>query len=142
MSRERLGVGVIGAHSWAEMAHLPGYAAYERAELVAICDTVRERAEAMAATFGINRVYTDYRELLADPGVQMVDVCTPTETHLPLSLAAIAAGKHVLSEKPLAHDAKDAFAAARAARARAAARRAGRRVRARALRGAYPASSS
>lgn len=118
MSRARLGVGVIGAHSWAEMAHLPGYAAYERANLVAICDTVRERAEAMAAKFGIARVYTDYQDLLADADVHMVDVCTPTETHLPLSLAAIAAGKHVLSEKPLAHDAKDAFAAARAARER------------------------
>ena len=116
MSPPRLGVGVIGAHAWAEMAHLPGYAAYERANLVAICDTVRDRAEAMAAKFGIPKVYTDAHDLLADPDVQMVDVCTPTETHLPLSLAAIAAGKHVLSEKPLAHDAKDAFSAARAAR--------------------------
>ena len=115
MSR-RLGVGVIGAHSWAEMAHLPGYAAFERAKLVAICDTVPERAEAMAAKFGVAKIYTDAHDLLADPEVEMVDVCTPTDTHLPLSLAAITAGKHVLSEKPLAHDAKDAFAAARAAR--------------------------
>jgi predicted dehydrogenase len=115
MSSVRLGVGVIGAHAWAEMAHLPGYAAYERANLVAICDTVPERAEAMAAKFGIPTVYTHAEDLFADPRVQMVDVCTPTDTHLPLSLAAIAAGKHVLSEKPLAHDALDAFAAARAA---------------------------
>ena len=70
----------------------------------------------MAAKFGISKIYTDARELLTDPEVEMVDVCTPTDTHLPLSLAAIAAGKHVLSEKPLAHEAKDAFAAARAAR--------------------------
>lgn len=111
----RLGVGVIGAHAWAESAHLPGYHAYDRADLVAICDTVPERAERLARKFGARRVYTDHRELLRDPDVQMVDVCTPTDTHLPLSLDAIRAGKHVLSEKPLAHDARDAFMAAREA---------------------------
>ncbi len=112
---KRLGVGVLGAHAWAEKAHLPGYAAYDRARLVAICDVVPERAHALAEQFGIPRVYSDPSELIADPDVEMVDVCTPTDTHLSLSLAAIAAGKHVLSEKPLARDARDAFAAAAAA---------------------------
>lgn len=115
MSAKTLGVGVLGAHAWAEKAHLPGYAAYDRARLVAICDVVPERAHALAKQFGIPKVYSDPAELIADPGVEMVDVCTPTDTHLPLSLAAIAAGKHVLSEKPLARDARDAFAAAAAA---------------------------
>lgn len=119
MSRERtrLGVGVLGAHAWAEKAHLPGYAAYERAHITAICDVVPERGRELASRFGIDRVYTDADELIDDPDVDMVDVCTPSETHLPLSLQAIAAGKHVLSEKPLAHDARDAFEAARAAAA-------------------------
>lgn len=118
MSARRLGVGIIGAHAWAEKAHLPGYAAYGRARLVAVCDIERDRAQSMAEQFGAERFYTDHRDLLADPDVQMVDVCTPSHTHLPLSLDAIAAGKHVLSEKPLASDAADAFAAARAARER------------------------
>jgi predicted dehydrogenase len=118
VSRGPLGIGVIGAHRWAQEAHLPGYAAYDRAKLVAICDVERDRAEAMAKEFNISRVYTDHRALLADPDVAMVDVCTPTHTHLPLSLDAIAAGKHVLSEKPLAEYARDAFAAAAAADAR------------------------
>lgn len=118
MNREPLGIGVIGAHRWAEKAHLPGYAAYERARLVAICDVDGERAQAMAAQFGIPNVYTDHRAMLADPAIELVDVCTPTHTHLALSLAAIAAGKHVLSEKPLADHAADAFAAAAAADAR------------------------
>ena len=118
MSARRLGVGVIGAHAWAEKAHLPGYQAYDRARLVAICDIVPERARALAERFGAERVYTDPLELIADRDVEMVDVCTPTDTHLPLSLAAIEAGKHVLSEKPLAHDARDAFMAARAADAK------------------------
>ena len=118
MNQKRLGVGVLGAHAWAEKAHLPGYAAYDRAKLVAICDVIPERARAMADMFGIEKVYSDPRDLLNDPEVEMVDVCTPTETHLPLSLAVIEAGKHVLCEKPLAHDAKDAFMAARAADAK------------------------
>ena len=114
---ERLGVGVIGAHAWAQEAHLPGYAAYDRVRLVAIADTVPERARALAERFGIERVYDNADALINDPDVQMVDVCSPTDTHLPLSLAAIGAGKHVLSEKPLAHGAADAFMAARAAKA-------------------------
>ena len=114
----RLGVGVIGAHAWAEKAHLPGYAACARVRRVAICDTVRERAEALAARFGFERVYDDHRALLADPEVEMVDVCTPTDTHLALSRDAVASGRHVLTEKPLARAAADAFALAREAEAR------------------------
>ena len=60
-------------------------------------------------------VYADYRELLADPAIDAVDICTPTHTHLALSLDAIAAGKHVLCEKPLHTDSGPAFAAAAAA---------------------------
>jgi predicted dehydrogenase len=113
-----IGVGVLGAHHWAEVAHLPGYAAYARAKLVAICDIDVERAKRMAERFHIPNVYADHRDLLGDPAVAMVDVCTPTHTHLQLSLDSIAAGKHVLSEKPLADLASDAFAAAAAAERR------------------------
>lgn len=115
---EAVGVGVLGAHTWAEKAHLPGYVAAPNARLVAICDVDRSRAEAMAAMFDIPNVYTDHRDLLANADVALVDVCTPTATHLALSLDAIAAGKHVLSEKPLAEAAADAFRAAQAANAR------------------------
>ena len=114
----RIGVGVIGAHHWAEKAHLPAYAAHERVHLAAICDTVPERARALAERFGIASVYHDHRDMLADPAVHVVDVCTPTVTHLPLSLDAIDAGRHVLSEKPLATEAAAAFDAARAAERR------------------------
>jgi predicted dehydrogenase len=118
VNKAKLGVGVIGAHTWAEKAHLPGYAAHERVDLVAICDIEPERAKAMAEKFGARRIYTDHRELLADPDVGMVDVCTPTDTHLPLSMDAISAGRHVLSEKPLATKAAPAFEAFRAADAK------------------------
>jgi len=114
-SQSKLGVGLIGAHTWADKAHLPGYKAHERVELMAICDLDPDRAKAMGEKYGAKKVYTDPEKLIADPDVQMVDVCTPTHTHLPLSLLAIAAGKHVLSEKPLHTEAAPAFdAAARA----------------------------
>ncbi|AKR54643.1 Oxidoreductase, Gfo/Idh/MocA family/transferase hexapeptide repeat protein [Devosia sp. H5989] len=111
----KLGVGLIGAHTWADKAHLPGYKAHERVDLIAVCDLDADRARAMGEKYGARKVFTDPEKLIADPDVQMVDVCTPTHTHLPLSLAAIAAGKHVLSEKPLHTEAAPAFdAAARA----------------------------
>ena len=113
-----VGVGVIGAHRWAEVAHLPGYAACSGAKLAAICDIDIERAKRMAERFAIPNAYADHRELLNDAAVDLVDVCTPTHTHLQLSRAAIAAGKHVLSEKPLADEARDAFEAAAVAERR------------------------
>lgn len=117
-STTKLGVGLIGAHTWADKAHLPGYKAHERVDLVAVCDIDPDRARAMGEKYGAKKVYTDPEKLIADPDVQMVDVCTPTHTHLPLSLAAIGGGKHVLSEKPLHTLAEPAFdAAARADKA-------------------------
>lgn len=110
-----LGVGLIGAHTWADKAHLPGYKAHERVDLVAVCDIDPARAQAMGEKYGARRIYTDAEALIADPDVQMVDVCTPTHTHLPLSLAAIGGRKHVLSEKPLHTLAEPAFDAARRA---------------------------
>lgn len=112
MTGEKLGVGVIGTHAWANKAHLPGYVAHSGVDLVAVCDVDEGRAKEAAKTFGARKVYTSAEEMIADPEVQMVDVCTPTHTHLPLSLAAIAAGKHVLSEKPLHTEAGPAFDAA------------------------------
>jgi predicted dehydrogenase len=111
----KIGVGLIGANRWAESAHLPGYAAHENVDLVALCDVIPERALAMQKKFGARKVYHDHRDMLADPEIQAIDVCTPTHTHLALSLDAIAAGKHVLCEKPLHTEAGPAFAAAAAA---------------------------
>lgn len=115
MTDTKLGVGVIGTHAWADKAHLPAYVAHDRVNLVAVCDIDEGRARAAAEKFGARKVYTKADEMIADPEVQMVDVCSPTHTHLALSLKAIDAAKHVLSEKPLHTEAVPAFdAAARA----------------------------
>ena len=113
-----MGVGVLGAHAWAEKAHLPGYAAYERCRCVAICDVVRERAEALAKRFGFEKVYTEASELLADRDVEMVDVCTPTDTHVDAKLGGDARKQACTMREAASHEAKDAFALADEAKRR------------------------
>ncbi len=102
MSERRVRVGVVGAGTFAREAHIPGVQAHPQGEVVALCARNRERAEAMAASFGVPRVYTDYRELVAQPDIDAVTVATPDALHLPVVLAALDAGKHVFCEKPLA----------------------------------------
>ncbi|MCC3376186.1 Gfo/Idh/MocA family protein [Cohnella sp. REN36] len=113
---EKLKVGVIGTGSISQ-AHLDAYKQNPAVDLVAICDQVKERAEEVARKYGASRVYTDYRELLADPDVQAVSICTWNYTHAEISIAAIQAGKHVLVEKPLAMTVEQALEIQSAVRA-------------------------
>jgi predicted dehydrogenase len=109
-------VGVLGAGAWAEFAHLPGYKRDPRCELVAIADPVVERAQSFAEKFSIPHVYPAHDELIARDDIDVVDVCTPSATHFELSWAALAAGKHVLCEKPVAYDFRETRRAAALAR--------------------------
>jgi predicted dehydrogenase len=111
-------VGVLGAGAWAKFAHIPGYKRDPRCELVAIADPVVERAREFAAEFGIPHVYDTHEELIARADLDMVDVCTPSATHFDLSWAALAAGKHVLCEKPVAYDYTETLRAAAFARSK------------------------
>jgi UDP-N-acetyl-2-amino-2-deoxyglucuronate dehydrogenase len=98
-----LGIGVIGAGDIAH-SHLLAYRSRTNRDLakaVAIADIDESRARTMAETYGIERVYTDPADLLADTGVQAVSVCTPPFLHVAQSMAALRAGKHVLCEKPV-----------------------------------------
>ncbi|MGI8915045.1 MAG: Gfo/Idh/MocA family protein [Chloroflexota bacterium] len=108
MSTQAIRVGVIGAGRFAEQAHIPGVQAHPDGQVVALCARNRERASALAARFGVPRVYTDYQELLAQPDIGAVTIAAPDALHLPVALAALAAGKHVFCEKPLAMDAGEA----------------------------------
>ena len=107
MAGKRLGVGVVGAGRWANWAHLPGWSRDERCEIVAICDREADRASAAAREFGVPVVTGDYRELLKRDDIDIVDVVTGDSEHLEINVAAVEAGKHVLSEKPVAHDFRD-----------------------------------
>ncbi len=73
----------------------------EGARLVAVADTVRERAEKVAAKYGAARVYSDHRALLDDPEIDAVCVCTPSGTHADIAIDALQAGRHVVVEKPM-----------------------------------------
>jgi predicted dehydrogenase len=102
-----IGIGVVGAGRWAGMAHLPGWARDERCQIVGICDRELDKAAAAAERFGAPVATADYTELLARDDIDIIDVVTRDGEHYPINCAAIEAGKHVLSEKPVAHDHRD-----------------------------------
>lgn len=113
-----LNVAVIGAGNIARAAHLPAWRAQPDARVTLLVDTRREIAEALGREFEIPRVATAYQEALSDPAIDAVDICLPHHLHQEVALAALAAGKHVLKEKPVALDlaaARDLIAAARTA---------------------------
>ncbi|OPH57653.1 oxidoreductase [Paenibacillus ferrarius] len=102
-------VAVIGAGSISEM-HLKSYQNNPDVVLYAICDLNEERAKAKADKYGIPHVYTDYKKLLADPRIDAVSICTWNNSHAPISIAALEAGKNVLTEKPLCKTVEEALA--------------------------------
>ena len=108
MSERRVRVGVVGAGRFAEECHVPGMQAHPQGEVVALCGRNRERVAAMAARLGVSDVHTDYRELVARSDIDAITVAVPDDLHLPVTLAALEAGKHVFCEKPLAMNADEA----------------------------------
>jgi predicted dehydrogenase len=104
-SRERrLRVGVLGAGQVAQAAHLEACRKARNAELYAICDAARDLLETVAAAHRPRVTYTDYDAMLADPLLDAVIVAVADQFHVPMALAALAAGKHVLVEKPMGVD--------------------------------------
>ena len=118
MAGQRLGVGVVGAGRWAGLAHLPGWARDERCQIIGVCDLDLDRATAAADRYEAKIVTADYRVLLDRDDIDVIDVVTGDGEHLAVNRAAIEAGKHVLSEKPVAHDHRDVRELAELARAR------------------------
>jgi predicted dehydrogenase len=104
MAASKLAVAVVGTGRWAQRAHIPGWQRDQRAEVVALADTNAEVLAETAARFGVSRTVTDYRELLDDPAIDVIDVVTGNRPHYEVSHAALAAGKHVLCEKPVHND--------------------------------------
>lgn len=96
-----LKVGVIGVGGIAR-THMPGWAASPHAEVVAGADLVPAALENWGANYGVSHLYSDSAELINDPDIDIIDICTPNMYHADLSIAALEAGKHVICEKPLA----------------------------------------
>ncbi|MDB4866470.1 MAG: gfo/Idh/MocA family oxidoreductase [Cohnella sp.] len=104
---KKLNVAVIGAGSISEV-HFNAYTNNPEVNLYAVCDLNEERAKAKAAKYGAQKVFTDYRQLLADAAVDAVSICTWNNSHAEISIAAVEAGKSVLVEKPLCKTVEEA----------------------------------
>ncbi len=97
-----IGAGFVGPHH-IEAARRLGFV-----DVVAIASSSQASAEAKAARLGIPQAYGNYEELLDKSGVDVIHNCTPNDLHLPVTLAAIERGKHVIADKPLAMNSTDA----------------------------------
>ncbi|MBP2549783.1 putative dehydrogenase [Neorhizobium galegae] len=102
-------VGIIGA-SFARAAYLPALRHVEGAEVVAIAASRIESARDAADAFAVPHAYDDWRAMLAAHHLDLVLISTPTDTHHPMTLAALDAGAHVVCEKPTAMNATQAAA--------------------------------
>ena len=102
-------VAVIGCGTIANNAHIPSYVKNEKAEIKYFCDIILERAEKAVADYGCGIAVTDYREVLKDPEIEAVSVCTPNKAHSEIAIAALKAGKNVLCEKPAARTYEEAL---------------------------------
>jgi predicted dehydrogenase len=96
-----LRVGVLGCGPIAQFAHFDACRKARNAELYAICDVADDLLERMAAVHQPRVTYRDFDRMLADPQAEAVILATADQYHVPLALKALAAGKHVLVEKPL-----------------------------------------
>lgn len=100
-------IGIIGCGSIATHRHIPEYQENSEAEIIAYCDIVKERSDEQVELNG-GSSYQDYHELLANPDVEAVSICTPNYLHAEITIAALKADKHVLCEKPMATSLEDA----------------------------------
>lgn len=107
--------GIIGCGGIANGKHLPAIRDLGEAELLAFCDLIPERAQKAAREYGVPgaKVFTDYKELLREP-LDVVYVCTPNRSHCPITVDALHAGKHVMCEKPMALNYKEAMSMVKA----------------------------
>jgi predicted dehydrogenase len=107
MNDRTIRVGFVGAGKNTRTRHIPGFQKQSGVELVAVANRSRESGERVAKEFGIARVYDDWRQLVQAPDMDAVCIGTWPYTHCEMTLAALAAGKHVLCEARMAMDAAE-----------------------------------
>lgn len=126
MTDDRLRVAMVG-HGFMGAAHSQAWRVAPRffpldrePEMTVVVGRDPERTEAARARFGWQRAETDWRRVVEDPDIDVVDVCSPGSSHVEVAIAALEAGKHVLCEKPLANTVAEAEAMVTAAESAAA----------------------
>lgn len=115
---DRLRIGVIGL-GWFGEIHCETIVGIPNLELVALCTRRPDRLSEQASKFGVTKTYTDYRDMLADKGIDAVSIVTMWDQHTDPAVDALKAGKHVFLEKPMASTVADCnkiIAAANASR--------------------------
>ena len=100
-NERRLRIGLLGCGPISQAAHLDGIRKARNADLYAICDVAVDLTERIAAIYQPEVVYDDFSKMLADPNVDAVVIAVADQFQVPLCKSALAAGKHVLIEKPL-----------------------------------------
>src|SRR5438552_3123731 len=111
-------VGVVGAGTNTVTMHIPNLQAIPGVTIVSVCNRSRESSARVAERFGIPTIYNDWQELVAAPDTDAIVIGTWPYLHCRATLAALAAGKHVLCETRMAMDLQEALAMRDAARAR------------------------
>lgn len=94
-------VTIVGCGRISDLHEL-GYRGRDDARIVAVCDAGRKNAQTKAKAWGIEKVYTDYKNLLADPEIDLVELLVPHHLHAEITVEACQAGKHVSVQKPMA----------------------------------------
>src|SRR5271167_231912 len=98
MTHKTLRIGLVGAGGNTRSRHIPGLRALPDVEIVAVCNRRPSSTAAAAREYEIARTYEHWREVVADPDVDAVVIGTWPYLHCPVTLAAVEAGKHVLTE--------------------------------------------
>ncbi len=108
MAKMKIRVGLIGAGGNTRIRHIPGFLAVDDVELLAVCNRREESSTAIAREFNIPRIYRHWQEVIDDPDINAISIGTWPYLHCPITLAALEAGKHVLTEARLAMNAAEA----------------------------------
>src|ERR1700712_4224657 len=111
-----LRVGVIGV-GWGQLVHVPAFRAVEEFELVALCGRRQSSVEKAGGRLGTEDLTTDWEAFVRRPDLDVISISAPVGMHRAMLLAALAAGKHVLCEKPLSMDGKEGWEMVQAAEA-------------------------
>lgn len=107
MADKKLKIGIIGCGDIANEKHMPSLKKFsDICEMTAFCDIRIERAKKAAKEYGVKNadVYENHKELLKDETIDIVHILTPNVSHSPIAIAAFKADKHVMCEKPMAHN--------------------------------------
>lgn len=99
---DKIKLGLIGAGAVAQITHIPIWQKLDEVELVAVCDTQKNKAKWVAEKYNIPNVFDDGDDFLKLEEMHAVDVCTPTQSHMQNVMAALSSDRHVIVEKPMA----------------------------------------